>query len=467
MPTDTETLTFPHTIEDSLTGRSLSLYAETDRASITYRVVHPDGSRSKKSPVPKELGDARRIPEDGIVAPALVEWGKAVLMGLHTKKKKRPQPDRTNHVQLGHVFDRVRESEWYTGLSKKRRYEVDLPMRWVQSTLGPDSFLDTWDADTLTGLFKTRMDDGVKTTSVSDEPMWLEPADRNTAAKDLRNLKTVFERATKLKYNPGQRDWLLDSNPFARFDLPRPGARKSRIPIPQWRHEILMDYADQVDSTGRFRFMLIIARWVGRRISTIRRMERRAILETEEEIRAALDEQLCNYAEPHDRDAVAKLYAENGGALYVRWYYEKSGKSGDEDRVEQYDAVFPVNSVVMDEWRRYRDRYWDKLKLEPTDPLFPGEVLTRGTSEEQQNRWFHDAELLAEKAGRSLKLPPNNAWHGYRNNRRTEYRRVHDKYARFLVGHSIHSGTPGITVSEGRYLGIVPEDLVEAVREGP
>lgn len=145
----------------------------------------------------------------------------------------------------------------------------------------------------------------------------------------------------------------------------------------------------------------------------------------------------------------------------------KSGQSGEEDRVEQYDAVIPVNRVVIGEWHRYRDRYWSKLGLDADGPLIPGEVITEHVSSETQNNWFHEAELLAAKDGRSLDLPKNSAWHGFRNNRRTEYRTVHDKYGRFLVGHSIHTGTPGITISEGRYLGIIPDDLVEAVRVGP
>lgn len=462
-----ETLTFPHTIEDPLTGRSLSLYAEKDRASVTYRVAQPDGTREKKAPVPKSLGDDRQIPDDGVVSETLLEWGRAVLAGFREKEGEHPDPDRHNHVQLGYVFKRVRASGWYRGLSRKRREEVDLPMRWVESALKPGFWMDTWDADTLDDLFVTRTEEGVRTTNADGDPIFLSPCARNTAAKDLKNLKTVLERAKKLKYAHGQRDWLLDSNPLDRLDLPKPGVRESRVPIPQWRYEILMDYADEVDPTGRFRFSLVIARWVGRRVSTIRRMTRSVVLETEAEIRAALDQQLCTYVEPHDRDEVARLYAEAAGAFYIRWSMVKSGQSGDEDRVEQYDAVTPVHPVVMDEWRRYHDRYWRKLGLGKDDPLIPGEVLTEGVSYETQNEWFHAAELLAEKNDRSLKMPKGNAWHGFRPNRRTEYRRVHNKYARFLVGHSIATGTPGITVSEGRYLGIVPEDLVAAVQKGP
>lgn len=458
-------VTFPHTIEDSLTRASISLYAEKDRASVTYRIQRPDGTRTKKTPVPKALGkNVRRIPADGGVHEDLVTWATGVLMAYRPKLERRPNPERLNHVQLGYVFKRVRESGWYRELSKKRRDEVDLPMRWAESVLGEEYWLDTWDDDTVKRLRRKREHEGVLTTAKNGTPMFRPAAGRNTTVKDIKTLKTVFKRATKIKYSAGQRDWLLDSNPFDRLDSPKPGTRQAKTPIGQWRYEILMDYADQVDPTGRFRFALVIARWVAPRTVTIRRLTRSVVLETEQEIRAALDSQLCDYVEEHDRDAVAKLYADNGGAFYIRYWMVKAGRSGDANRVEQYDAVYPVAPIVMEEWRHYRGRHWAKLDLGPDDPLLPGDDLTKSISGETIHDWFGDAELLAEKDGRSLKLPPKSQWHGFRVNRRTEYRKVHDKYGRFLVGHSIRTGTPGITVSEGRYLGIVPEDLVAAVR---
>jgi hypothetical protein len=457
--------TFPHTIEDSLTRASISLYAEKDRASVTYRIQRPNGTRTKKTPVPKELGrEVRRIPADGVVHDDLITWATAVLMGSRPKLEGRPNPERINHVQLGYVFKRVRESEWYRELSDKRRDEVDLPMRWAESVLGADCWLDTWDDDTIKTLRRKRQEEGILTTAKDGTPMFRPAAGRNTTVRDLNTLKTVFKRATKIKYTAGQREWLLDTNPFDRLDSPKPGTRQAKTSIGQWRYEILMDYADQVDPTGRFRFALVIARWVAPRTITIRRLTRSVVLETEQEIRAALDNQLCNYVEEHDRDDVAKLYADNGGAIYIRYWMVKAGQSGDENRVEQYDAVYPVAPIVMEEWRHYWDRHWAKLGLGPDDPLLPGEDLTKSISGETMHDWFRDAEFLAEKDGRSLKLPPKNQWHGFRLNRRTEYRTVHDKYGRFLVGHSIHTGTPGITVSEGRYMGLVPKDLVQAVR---
>jgi hypothetical protein len=60
-------------------------------------------------------------------------------------------------------------------------------------------------------------------------------------------------------------------------------------------------------------------------------------------------------------------------------------------------------------------------------------------------------------------LTPGNAFHGLRINRRTELRNAQLKYARWLIGHSVTNGTPGITVSEGVYLGLKPRELAAAV----
>jgi integrase len=132
----------------------------------------------------------------------------------------------------------------------------------------------------------------------------------------------------------------------------------------------------------------------------------------------------------------------------------------------EHDAVIPVAPVVMEEARRYLSRYWDRFEMGLDAPLFPGEDLTRSVSAETVNEWWHRAKVLAAEDGRALGMSPHNARHGFRQNRRTELRTVHDKYARWLVGHSVLSGTPGISVSEGQYLGLVPEDLVAAVGVG-
>lgn len=231
-------------------------------------------------------------------------------------------------------------------------------------------------------------------------------------------------------------------------------------------YRILLPYADEADPSGRFRFFLVLARWTGRRISTIRRFRRATLLFTIDEIRAALERQLCRYVYEEDFGRVAKLYAESGGPLYIEYWMEKSGQTGDENRVEQYDAVVPIHPVVAAEAEHYLTRYWDKGNLSPSDPLFPGgraknkPSSRRPVSKETINEWLNRAITLAALGGHIVSLLPDNKWHGFRYNRRTELRKVEVKYARWLVGHSVHNGTPGITVSEGRYLELVPEDLV-------
>lgn len=191
-----------------------------------------------------------------------------------------------------------------------------------------------------------------------------------------------------------------------------------------WRYEILLNYADQVDSTGRFRSFLVLLRWLGRRVSTVRRFTRSTLLQSEAEIRTALNVQLCQYVEEYDCDRVARLYASAGGAVFIRWSYEKTAQSGDADKVEQYDAVQPVPPIVMEEANRYFPKFWNRLGLTADAPLLPGDDLGKPISAETVNKWFHRAELLAAKDGKSLEMSSGNAYHGLRYNRRTEFRKA-------------------------------------------
>lgn len=222
-----------------------------------------------------------------------------------------------------------------------------------------------------------------------------------------------------------------------------------------------------MDPTGRFRFFLVLLRWTGRRVSTLLRMTRSTVLLTEREIKNALLLQKCRYVPPHQIGRTAQLYADNGAATYVRWWMVKGGQEGEAGKAEQYDAVHPVHPLVTSAVQQYLSAHWDRLGLGPDHPLFPsGQVITRPMSPEQVYSWFRRAARLLGDRGTPLGMTPNNAYHGLRYNRRTELHGVNVKYARWLCEHSVLSGTPGITVSEGVYQGLIPAELVRAVRSG-
>jgi hypothetical protein len=170
------------------------------------------------------------------------------------------------------------------------------------------------------------------------------------------------------------------------------------------------------------------------------------------------------YVLPHDRDRVARLFAENGGAMYVRWWMVKGGQSGEAGKAEQFDAVHPVHPIVIKETHHYLLTRWGKLQLGPGDPLIPGEVITQPLSPGTVYAWFREAARKAAEAGKPLGMKTDNAHRGLRCNRRTELFEVSVKYARWLCEHSVLTGTPGITVSEGVYQGLVPQELVRAVQ---
>jgi hypothetical protein len=119
---------------------------------------------------------------------------------------------------------------------------------------------------------------------------------------------------------------------------------------------------------------------------------------------------------------------------------------------------------VIEETHHYLSAHWEKLQLGPGDPLIPGEVITEPPSPGTVYAWFRKAARRAAVVGKPLGTMTDDAYHGLRYNRRTELFEVSVKYARWLGEHSVLTGTPGITVGEGVYQGLVPQELVRAVQ---
>lgn len=488
--------TFPHEVRHRDVTGHVVLYAEKGRRRATFRFYGPDGNRSEKRPVPKTLGDAGLYlePMGGLegqsagrgairVPELMIRWALAYLEAKADERRGLQREleaarARQNHVAIGYVFTRLRQSPWYMGLAEKnirRVREIDLPMRWVESVLSSGFRLSGWGSQTLATLQEARCEHGVATTTFDGQPTFLQPCSHNTFAADMRLLQQAFEEALEVPFREGSEAWLLDVNPMLRIKrkLPKAKARRRREVIDDHRYQLLLRVADEVDPSGRFKYFLVLLRWTGRRVSTILRLTRGVMLYTKEEIRAALLQQLCVYVLPHQIDRTASLYAQAGGAMYVRWWMVKGGQGGEAGKAEQFDAVHPVHPAVMAATTEYLEGYWNKLalghgdsarKLGSEDPLIPGEVVTRPLSNETVYSWFRKAARVLAERGTPLGMTSDNAYHGLRYNRRTELYGVSAKYGRWLTEHSVLSGTPGITVSEGVYQGLVPPELVRAVR---
>ncbi len=463
----------------------ITLYAENDRRSITYRVTLPDGKQSKKRKVPKSLGEdglrpaspaGHKIGKQGQSVPVYqvpdlaIQWAKGRCQQLADERRGiaaelAAMGSVPNQVQVGHVFERVRTSVWYRKLSGSRLDEVSRTMRWVETHLGNDFDLSRWDADVQADLYEQRQK-GVRSTTREGDPTYLAPSGRNTAVREMRVLKTIFKRALGMKYRPGSVRQLLHSNPMEAHELPAFGTRRKRQMVDGERYVMVLKYADEVDPTGRFRFFLVLLRYLGERVSTVRNLLVGSLLFEAADIYMAFDCQLCNYIPMRKiRKKAADLYAKNGGAVFYRQHMRKPGKSGDEGNAEQFDAVVPIHPEIKEEFARYRGKFILPRQLGPDAPLIPGERLNGPISERQVNLWWHAAVRLAEeREGRSdIALEKGNAYHGLRINRRTELRKVETKYARWLIGHSVKPGNGGIEVSEGVYLGLKPRELAAAV----
>src|SRR5690606_88105 len=82
---------------------------------------------------------------------------------------------------------------------------------------------------------------------------------------------------------------LLECNPLEDVEKPRVGRQKSPIAEPS-RYIHLIKTADDIDPTGRFGLALALARFTGRRLSEIQRLNYGDILLTESSVRDAVAE---------------------------------------------------------------------------------------------------------------------------------------------------------------------------------
>lgn len=150
-----------------------------------------------------------------------------------------------------------------------------------------------------------------------------------------------------------------------RFNLPTAGVRRSRAPIPQWRHEILMDYADTVDPTGRFS-----STW-----SSLagRPPDQDYPAHGAQGYPGDRSRDLCSPGRLAVQLRRASRPGCGGEAVRGEWRGDTRPLLLHQVRAERAGGLgravrrrLPRCPVVMDEWRRYRDRYWNELRTEMT-----------------------------------------------------------------------------------------------------
>lgn len=463
--------TFPHTEE--FARHEINLYAESDRASISYRYSSPQGKRSKKMALPKSLPKhVRRIPEDGVVPPAVIDWAQKLLMHQYQKAQEVESvgavSSRSNRVRIDFVFDQIRKTEWCRGKAKQGRSELLLVLDWVMAVLGPDFMIDSWDQNTLRRLMRVRTTETIVWQGTGGGRKRLKDCEHNTARHQLGILSKAFDEVKLVKVS-GRR--VLAYNPLrADCNLPPFMERDTKERILPARYALMLEYANAAEETGRLRVLLAIHRWIGIRPSTAIEIRRRDILTTEEEISEALLglHEKARYVPVEEVPCVAKKYA-RFGAIYLDRANVKQAKSGVVG-VAQYDRVVPIGPALRAELDRYIASYWHELDLPLMAPLIPMEsddsrAIDGGTPQ----KWWKAAEDEIRAAGHTLRKLRRTRWAGFRKQRIYELKAegVPDKEVYYTVGWSVKQGGGSreegqLTVAQGVYLEANPDILLKA-----
>jgi len=426
-------------------------YGKHRRPSYDYR--SPLGEREQRS-VPKEVGT---------LFEHLEMWAEVFIDEKREldEAPKKPEPvgldqDGFSVWSITSIFNRFVRDKLPSYRRHQMRVDFRRAMNLFKHVVGgttdarrlDQKSIDTFVAKRKEGLYLPLPAGGRRRYASAD------------ARYDLELLDQVFKYCTKLKLD--EETWLLPAHPFDRVDLP--GRTNGNVSIFRdvWFTE-MVKVADEIDPRGRFRLMLVIARYCGHRQDAIGRITRAHVCLTPDEVRRALDDAAFKFV---DVDEAAEAWTH--GAMYWLVDNQKAAQNYRVKDVQQFDRVLPFGPVVREEIDRYLKNHWDKRDLPASGPLFPcdmndGKPLYRDAAQ----KWFLAAEDLLRAQGVQLPVRTRTRWHGWRRQRRTELKnaKVHDKDVACLLGATVSAHAQKNSIN-GNYLGFDAQILFDAACVG-
>jgi hypothetical protein len=426
-------------------------YGKHRRPSYDYR--SPLGDREQRS-VPKEVGtqfehlelwaeafidEKRKLDEEpkkpvpvGMDQDGLPIWSITSLFNRFIRDKLASYRRHQMRVDFGRAMNLFKHI--VGGMTDARRLD--------QKSI--DSFVDKRKA----GVYLPLPDGGRREYASAD------------ARYDLELLDQVFKYCMRLKLD--EETWLLPAHPFERLDLPGRANGNVSIFREVWFTEMLK-VADEIDPRGRFRLMLVIARYCGHRQDAIGCLTRASLCLTPDEVSRALDNAAFKFV---DVDEAAVTWEH--GALHWHVDKQKAARNYRVKDVQQFDRVLPVGPVVREEINHYLRVHWNKRELPLSSPLFPcdmndGKPLYRDAPQ----KWFLAAEDLLRTRGVQLPTRMRTRWHGWRRQRRTELKnaKIHDKDVACLLGATVSAHAQKNSIN-GNYLGFEAQTLFDAACVG-
>lgn len=337
----------------------------------------------------------------------------------------------TPSLTIGEVLTKWREL-------KKSSYEgtrpriLDQRASFLESLWGstvPVSYLDQDDVD-----------------EARDEVLGREDVESRTTARHYLNaISTIFNWATRKKI---EGDPLLEENPLSDLRFPARSESGARPVASHTRFLRTLRHAHRASPSqpGALVTALVVARYQGRRKTSIRQLRDGDVCLAASELRQLLSDiggppSIANHW-PH-------------GAILWR------AESDKQDR-RQLVPLHPAAARALRYHRRRMRRqgvtsYW----------LFPSPKGGDGPVDNSTfDDWLRDAEHLARLAGEDVLDLNGGLWHPYRRLWRAERRRFHEKGVAYLGGWKYGARRDVSTMNRG-YLPIPAPDLQEIVNASP
>lgn len=420
------------------------------RRSIIYDYTTPDGKRVQNA-VPKPHGYRH---EDAKA------WAEVF---LEERIKSRDDdskymPSESQIPTLGYLFDRFRQERLpgYERHQYRQQLETAMALFTQVWREGLDvRYLDQGYVD----KFVTERKAGLYLDLDTGGRKWYKPIESDTTLwHDFNYLRQVFDWALGLKSG---REWLLVGNPLDRLELPRRRTGRVTVFTDIWFNR-LWEVADEIDPRGRFRLMLVLARWTAPRQDAIGKLPCSSLCLSPDAVSDALDRAQFRFV-----DSQEAAHAWVHGAIHWPMEHEKGAKNYRTDQL-QYDRVLPIGPFVREEIDHYLATHWNPRGLGEDGPLFPTDQDdSQPLYRDRAQKWFIAAEDLITSRGVVLPKRERTRWHGWRRQRRTQLKemRVHDKDAAAICMFSV-VGLAAKGAMNGHYLGFNARDLFEAACAG-
>lgn len=426
-------------------GHRIALYRES-KGTISYRYTPPSGTDRDA----ERARTGAHTPEEAFVFADKLLREKAAPVRVSDLPGLSIAPQNAGPT-IGEVYDfiRLHFRSRYSGKQWREILKILYCSEQVWSLERPYTTLSGRD---IAAYVETRVEVGLTLPSAFSRRPRLGPCKLVTAVNDLQVLAALY-RKLQSEVDSVTGEMPFRTNPFDWLLLP--AAEKALRTKPSaGRYEVLMRYVDRVDSMGQLRLVLVMARWLGRRLGSISQLKRKDLrLSTAEMLETV---RLIERRGHQPRDGVqSEAFAHEfiQGAIFF-----------DRDRDKNtYQRLVPNSRAIRQEIDRYLEQHPD---LQPEGPLFPSAENPREpTATVEFIELLHTAEQLAREEGFETEVPIlfNSVFHGFRGLRATEMENEQHRpaHVNFIVGWSCKTGS----AKEDRYI-LHDARLIYAAVEG-